>query len=158
MYYHLTLLPSLTTTSTPHRQHLPTFTHTFFKADSNFLSFPPWASALVFPIPWTVPSSCIETKDISSLLTKSIIIPPYTILYLLIFFFNGISLLASSKQKKNSPMQYHTCVLNIITSTSTRKSVRGIRRNKTFPGKFRKDKKKPPICTTRHWFEIPTGA
>lgn len=100
--YHLTLSPSLTSTSTPHRRHLPTFTHTFSKTDPSFLSFlsfPPRASALVVPISWTVSSSCIETKDIVIFLAQKIYYYlHYTSLYLPIFIQWYLSTCVSERQ------------------------------------------------------------
>lgn len=114
----------------------------------SFLSFPPRASALVVPIPWTVSSSCIETKDIVIFLAqKFYYYLHYTSLYLPIFIQWYLSTFVSERHnplvnRKNSPMQYHTYVPYVITNTSTRRSARGSRHDKTFSGKLRKDGKK----------------
>lgn len=82
------------------------------------------------------------------MLKKIYYYPPYTILYLPIFFkYNGISLLASehhnpSKQKKSLQYNIRTCVLYILTCTSTRKSERGSRHDIKILGVFRKKEKK----------------
>lgn len=152
-YYHSS---SLNTTSTPRRRYLPTFTHIFSKLDPSSLSFPPWASALFFFFAGTfqVPVSKLR----SYLPCSKVYYYPNT---LHTHFFYGISLLASLSvnplvSQKKSPMQYHTCVLYIITSTNTRKIARGSRRDKTFPGKSRKKGKKhnlryPTLIRNSHW-------
>lgn len=116
---------------------------------------------------------CIETEDISSLLKKkSIFIPPtqyFTYPLFLIEWYLSTCVSEHhnpSKKKKRSPMQYHTCVLYIITSTSTRNSERGSRHDKKFLGIFRKKEKKekrnplffPISAPPDTGFEIPTGA
>lgn len=122
-------------------------------------------------ISWTFSDFCIETEDMSSLLKKILLLYPY-ILLTHFFKFNGISLLASLSitnlvnKKKRSPMQYHTCVLYIITNTSTRKNERGSRHEKKFLGILRKKEKKekrnplpfPLSAPPDTGFEIPTGA
>lgn len=110
------------------------------------------------PISWTVSSSCIETKDIAIFLAqKFYYYLHYTSLYLPIFIQWYLSTCVSERHnplvnKKNFPMQYHTCVPYVITNTSTRKSARGSRHDKTFSGKLRKDGKKsrPPSPYLHH--------